>query len=185
MSISQDAMYSLFNNALRRFLDREATSIRNDTSERHLCARLAMQFELLLAQYRLDGYYADPEYNRKQNGRIKTIVSGDTEVIRVTCDLILHSRGEKGRDNLIAIEMAKPDKTLEQVQSDRLRLMALTKRSFDDIWSYDGVVNPEHVCGYLLGVFIMIDGTAGTATVEFFEEGTPQATMRTYHLSNT
>ncbi|WP_448197681.1 hypothetical protein [Pseudomonas salmasensis] len=185
MSFSQDAMYSLFENALRRFLDREATSIRNDTSERHLCARLAMQFESLLAEYRLDGYYADPEYNRKQGGRVKTILSGDMEVIRVTCDLILHSRGEKSRDNLIAIEMAKPDKTLEQVRSDRLRLMALTKRSFDDIWSYDGVVHPEHVCGYLLGVFIMIDRTAGIATAEFFEEGAPQPTTKTFHLCHT
>lgn len=171
MAISQEVMYSLFQGALRRFLVKDAANIRNNISERNLCSRLAMQFENLLSNYDLEAYYADPEYNRKQEGQIKTILSGDMQVIKVTCDLIVHSRGELGRDNLIAIEMAKPDKTAEQIQSDRLRLMALTKRSFDDVWSYDGVTHPEHVCGYLLGAFIMVDRTKEVASVEFFEDG--------------
>ena len=79
-------------------------------SERHLCSRLAIQFEKLLPSYNLGAYYADTEYNRKQEGKIKTIVLGDMQVIKVTCDLIVHSRGEQGRDNLIAIEMAKPNR---------------------------------------------------------------------------
>ena len=46
--------------------------------------------------------------------------------------------------------------------------MALTKRSFDDVWSFDGVVHPEHVGGYLSGAFIMVDRTNAVASVEFF-----------------
>ncbi|KPG91912.1 hypothetical protein AEQ67_28445 [Pseudomonas sp. RIT-PI-q] len=180
MEFSQEAMYSLFQGALRPFLDNEASSIRSNTSERHLCSRLAIQFEKLLPSYNLGAYYADTEYNRKQEGKIKTVVLGDMQVIKVTCDLIVHSRGEQGRDNLIAIEMAKPDKTAEQIHSDRLRLMALTKRSFDDVWSYDGVVPPEHVCGYLLGAFIMVDRTNAVVSVEFFEDGASTVNKRNF-----
>lgn len=180
MEISENEMYSLFQNAFRCFLDKDAASIRNNISERNLCGRLAMQLENLLPSYHLEGYYADPEYNRKQEGQIKTIVSNDMVVIKVTCDLIVHSRGEKGRDNLIAIEMAKPDKTDEQIHSDRLRLMALTKKSFDYVWSYDGVTHPEHVCGYLLGAFIMVDRVTQIASVEFFEDGAPTVNGRQF-----
>lgn len=180
MAISQEVMYSLFQGALCRFLAKDAASIRNNISERNLCSRLAMQFENLLSNYEIEAYYADPEYNRKQEGQIKTILSGDMQVIKVTCDLIVHSRGELGRDNLIAIEMAKPDKSAEQIQSDRLRLMALTKRSFDDVWSYDGVTHPEHVCGYLLGAFIMVDRTKEVASVEFFEDGASTVKRRDF-----
>lgn len=182
MSISRNKMYELFNMAFERFLIKDASSIRNNASERHLCARLGFQFEFLLANYDLEAYYADPEYNRKQNGRIKTILSGAMEVVPITCDLILHSRGENERDNLIAMEMAKPDKTTEQIHSDRLRLMALTKSSFDDVWSYDGKVHPEHVCGYLLGAFIMIESSKSRATVEFFVNGVPTTERAEFFL---
>ncbi|UVM47693.1 hypothetical protein LOY38_14680 [Pseudomonas sp. B21-015] len=182
MEISRSTMYELFEEAFTRFLIKDAASIRDNTAERNLCGRLAMQFENLLPSYSLEGYCADPEYNRKQGGQIKTVLLDNTEVINVTCDLIVHSRGEKGRDNLIAIEMAKPDKTAEQIHSDRLRLMALTKKSFDDVWSYDGVTHPEHVCGYMLGAFIMVDRINQVASVEFFEDGAPKANRRAFAL---
>lgn len=184
MGISRKMMYELFSVAFKQFLIKDASSISNGVSERHLCARLGIQFEMLLSSYNLQAYYADAEYNRKQNGRIKTILSGELEVIPITCDLILHSRGERGRDNLIAIEMAKPDKSAERVHSDRLRLMALTKRSFDDVWSYDGKVHPEHVCGYLLGAFILIDSLKNLASVEFFEDGAPIALRGEFSLGH-
>lgn len=61
------------------------------------CSRLGIQFENLLPAYHLTDCYADSEYNRKRGGQIKTIISGDTEVIRLTCDLIVHSRGKRTR----------------------------------------------------------------------------------------
>ncbi|MBB2885058.1 MULTISPECIES: hypothetical protein [Pseudomonas] len=185
METSRSLMYELVEAAVSQFLIKDATSIRDNISERNLCARLAMQFENLLPTYKLEGYYADPEYNRKQGGQIKTILSGELEVIKVTCDLIVHSRGERGRDNLIAMEMAKPDKTTEQIHSDRLRLMALTKKSFDDTWSYDGVTHPEHVCGYLLGVFMMVDRAQQVVSVEYFEDGKPKANRKKFAVKLT
>ncbi|MFJ3008295.1 hypothetical protein [Pseudomonas fluorescens] len=180
MEFSQRVMYELVETAVSQFLIKDTTSIRDNISERNLCARLAIQFENLLAIQKLEGYYADPEYNRKQNGKIKTILSGETEVIKVTCDLIVHSRGERGRDNLIAMEMAKPNKTSKQIRSDKLRLMALTKKSFNDTWSYDGVTHPEHVCGYLLGVFMMVDRARHLVTLEYFEDGELTANSKNF-----
>ncbi len=181
--VSLRKMYKLFGHAFKGFLAKDASSIRDNVSERHLCARLGIQFELLLMQYNLQAYYADVEYNRKQDGKIKTVLLGPIEVIAITCDLILHSRGEQQRDNLIAIEMAKPDKTVEQIRSDRLRLMALTKRNFDKVWSTDGIIHPKHVCDYVLGAFIMIDGPKKRVVVEFFEDGEAMPEKRTYSLS--
>jgi hypothetical protein len=182
MDIPRNDLYTLFEDAFRAFARKDAASIRDNVAERNLCGRLAIQFELRLPQFGLDKYYADPEYNRKQNGLIKTILNGEFEVVQVTCDLLLHSRGEQSRDNLIAIEMAKPDKTADQIRSDRHRLMVLTKESFDDVWSFDGETHPEHVCGYLLGAFIMVDRAENSATVEFFEGGAPTGQVQIFRV---
>lgn len=160
--------------ALDDFFKKEVSSILDDVSERNLCARLAMHFERHMQAIGLNGYYADPEYNRKQEGRVKTILSGNMEVIQITCDLIIHSRGEiPAKDNLIAIEMAKANKSPVDDQSDRHRLMALTKSSYDDIWSYDGKTFPEHVCGYVKGLYLIIDSRNRRAQIEHYSQGTP------------
>ncbi|MCO8163877.1 hypothetical protein NJC38_17120 [Pseudomonas sp. 21LCFQ010] len=171
MDISQNSLYELFERSLRAFLRKDASLIYSNVSERNLCARLGYQFEHLLTEFKLVDYYTDPEHNRKQNGEIKTVISGEFQVIKVTCDLILHSRGEQIPDNLIAIEMAKPDKSAQEILSDRNRLIALTKQSFKEVWSNDGKTLPKHVCGYLLGAFIMVDRLNRVISVEFFEDG--------------
>ena len=51
----------------------------------------------------------DTEYNRN-GGSLKTIFDNerDLKVIKVTCDIIVHSRGKNiKQDNLICIEMKK------------------------------------------------------------------------------
>lgn len=145
----------------------------DDVAERNLCARLAMHFEAEMKAVGLTGYYADPEYNRKQGGQVKTILNGKMEIISVTCDLIIHSRGEIiEQDNLIAIEMAKPNKPPLEMLDDRNRLIALTKASYDDIWSNDGTTHPEHVCGYKKGIFLIIDRQARQAHLESYAGGT-------------
>ncbi len=182
MQIPQHALYELFDRALKAFMVKDAANIRDNAAERNLCARLGYQFESMFPDYKLAGYFADPEYNRKQDGEIKTIINGEYEVIQVTCDLILHSRGEQEPDNLIAIEMAKPDKTAQQVLSDRHRLMALTKRNLEHVWSFGGKVHPEHVCGYLLGAFILVDRVRNLVSVEFFEDGNSVGKLKLFHM---
>lgn len=140
----------------------------DNANERSLCTRLAIYLECRKRKYDLEGYYADTEYNRNQGGRIKTI-SGD---IRITCDLILHSRGEiVSHDNLIAVEMKKASHSTKTKNKDRQRLRALTKASFDDIWSADGKTLPEHVCGYEVGFLIVLDIPKEKFTVEEYRSG--------------
>ena len=123
-------------------------------------------------EYDLGSYYADLEYNRKQGGRIKTILDDDMEVVTINCDIILHSRGRSVQlDNLIAIEMKKSSRSQESKNSDRKRLRALTKRSYDGVWSYDGKTHPEHVCNYQLGFYIELNISSHTFLFERYEQG--------------
>jgi hypothetical protein len=165
-------MRDLFYRSFGRFIASERGNILNGVSERNLCARLGMYLEDERREHWLDGYFVDPEYNRQRNGRIKTILDGQAQEITITCDLILHSRGEiANRDNLIAVEMKKSDRPQEEKQSDRSRLRILTRDSYDDVWTADGVTLPKYVCRYELGVFIELDLRHRRVTVEEFERG--------------
>ncbi|QYJ78260.1 hypothetical protein [Shewanella acanthi] len=162
----------VFDKALKIFFEAEAQNILSGVSERNLCARLAMHLQILANENGFAGYYADPEYNRKQNGKVKTILDEQMQVVNITCDLILHSRGEiMEKDNLIAIEMKKSERPEEEKSSDRARLRTLTKSSFDGVWSYDGETHPEHVCGYELGYFIELDRENYSYIVQVFKAG--------------
>ncbi len=172
MKLNAKYLNKIIEPALDDFFKTEINSILADVSERNLCARLAMHFENQMKAVGLVGYYADPEYNRKQEGRVKTILNGNMEVVSITCDLIIHSRGEiLSKDNLIAIEMAKPNKSQAEMQDDRNRLMALTKASYDGVWSNDGTAPPEHVCGYVKGLFLILDRQVRQAHLESYAHG--------------
>lgn len=172
MKINSKYLNRIIAPALDDFFTIELSSILTDVAERNLCARLAMHLEKHMKAAGLVGYYADPEYNRKQEGQVKTILDGNYEIVQITCDLIVHSRGEiPAKDNLIAIEMAKPNKTATDMWDDRNRLMALTKSSYDDVWSYDGETFPEHVCGYVKGLYLIIDRNKRQATLESYAQG--------------
>jgi hypothetical protein len=158
--------------ALADFFSKELSLLLDDVSERCLCTRLAMHLETHMKNSDLIGYYADTEYNRKQDGQVKTILNGDMKIISITCDLIVHSRGEiPGRDNLIAFEMAKPNKSADEMQNDRDRLIAMTKASYDGIWSNDGKTHPEHVCGYVKGHYLILNRQTRQARLESFAHG--------------
>lgn len=173
MKLNSKNLNKIIKPALNDFFTKEIANILNDVAERNLCSRLAIHFQKYIDEFNLTDYYADAEYNRKQEGQIKTILSERMEVIAITCDLIIHSRGGfPGKDNLIALEMAKINKTDEDLNDDRIRLRALTKTSFDDIWSADdGVTHPEHVCGYVKGLYLIIDHRKRQAILEHYANG--------------
>lgn len=162
----------IFLKSLNLFLEREAENILSGVNERSLCSRFAIFLENIAHQNGLTDYYADTEYNRKQNGKVKTMLDDDMQVINITCDLVLHSRGEViKRDNLIAIEMKKSERPEVEKSSDRARLRTLTKASFDNVWSFDGEFHPEHVCGYELGYFLELDRKNSSYKVQQFQSG--------------
>lgn len=162
----------IFKEAIDIFFVEELQNILNGVAERNLCGRLAIYVTNKLNEHGIIGYYADPEYNRKQDGKVKTILDDKMEVIPIQCDLIVHSRGNNiKQDNLIAIEMKKFNRPEGERLSDRKRLRALTKDSYDNIWSYDGIALPEHVCGYVYDIYMILDIRTRTCLFEYYQQG--------------
>lgn len=170
--MNEKLLEQLFDKSLNVFLSRETENILNHISERNLCGRLALYITHNLDEYELKGYFADPEYNRKQGGRVKTILDGEENIIPIQCDLIVHSRGNVIKhDNLIAIEMKKFNRPEVEKIADRKRLRTLTKDSYDGVWSWEGEAHPEHVCGYLLGVYLIINIAERSCQIEYYSHG--------------
>lgn len=169
-------MVDLFECANAAFLKHDKALFANQVSERTLCGALMLHIHDIIARDRkFVGYHADVEYNRNK-GAIKTIrktIKGpDFEIIPINCDLIVHSRGEiVEQDNLIAIEMKKTTAPRADKEKDRERLIALTKDSFDDVWSFGGKALPEHVCRYVLGVYYEIDYKRKSILIEYYRKG--------------
>lgn len=172
MTENQKGLVNLIGEGKDMFFRKERANILSGVSERNLCGRLALYLESLLPKYNLEEYFCDTEYNRKQDGKIKTILDENHQIVTINCDLIIHSRGIfLNRDNIVAIEMKKSNRPNLEKISDSNRLRALTKSSFDDIWSYDGKTHPEHVCGYELGIFFEIDVEKHIYFIEGFTNG--------------
>lgn len=171
-----EQMVDLFERANSLFVENDRDLFVSDVNERTLCGALMAHLQgLIRNDPSFAGYYTDVEYNRNQ-GRIKTLVQKDSgpelKVIRINCDLILHSRGgHPEQDNLIAVEMKKSSRPEQEKESDRERLMALTSDSFDNIWAFDGHSLPEHVCRYVLGVYYEIDRPKKRIMVEYYQKG--------------
>ena len=168
-----DPLKSFFDAAFAAFLAAERRNILNGTAERSLCARLMLQLEMLKHSFDLSEYYADCDFNRMQDGKIKQIIDEQFYVITVQCDVLFHGRGERGppRENLIAIEMKKAGRPLQETLDDQKRLRALTTPPGRDNWSGDGKTFPEYVCGYELGLFIELDVQRATYRVEEYRDG--------------
>jgi hypothetical protein len=168
----KDLLQNIFEESVNIFLAKEAENIVNGIAERNLCGRLAIYLTHKLEENGINDYYADTEYNRKQDGKLKTILNKHLEVVTIQCDLIVHSRGKNiKQDNLIAIEMKKSTRPKAEKDNDRNRLMALTKDSYDKVWSYDGKTLPEHVCGYIIGVYMILDIAHRICYFEFYQKG--------------
>jgi hypothetical protein len=158
------AVEDIFREALDEFLAREFALVRKNAHEQSFCGRLAIYIDHAKDRHGLKPYYVDVEYNRRGEGR-KTILHPVTGVpINVICDVLLHSRGELGDDNLIAVEMKKEEARPEEKQSDRERLQALTTPAPEG-------AELDYVCGYKLGYYLEIDIRGATLLVEEYREG--------------
>lgn len=164
---------TLFINSSDKFLDSQEDLILSGVSERNLCGALMTIIRSELDNTELENYHADIEYNRNFDGKIKTIINNNMEVVNITCDLIIHSRGENEmQDNLIAIEMKRDTHKEDDKNSDKIRLKALTKNKNDtNTYSADGKTFPEHVCGYILGVFYEISMENRNVKIEYYRNG--------------
>ncbi len=162
----------VFDRSLSTFLEDDLENILNGVSERNLCQRLSMPMERLAHDAGFLDYRADVEYNRANDGRLKTIAGENFETVTITCDLILHSRGRVADpDNLIAIEMKRRSHPAAEKHKDRVRLIALTREPYEGVWPADGRVDPAHVGNYRLGYFVEIDELRRSLLVEEYVRG--------------
>lgn len=163
----------LFEDSNSAFLQQGIDLILSGVSERCLCGAFMTQIRYELDKTDLSTYYADIEYNRNFGGSIKTIINGQNEIVSITCDLIVHSRGENiKQDNLLAIEMKRNTHLEDEKTKDRHRLIALTKPTYDEnSWSNDGTTLPRHVCGYVLGIFYEINSALRQIIIEYYVLG--------------
>lgn len=172
MALDPSLIRDVFERAMAEFLGREVDEILDGVNERANCGRLAIYLQNASDSAGFAGYLADTEYNRKQEGKIKTILDDQHKVIAINCDLILHSRGKSvEEDNLVAIEVKKSSRPEPEKAKDRDRLRALTKSGNDEIWSADGIALPEHVCGYVWGIFIELNRRKRIWSLEYYVRG--------------
>ena len=170
--VSLPALQRLFRRSLAEFCAAEAHNIRSGVSERNLCQRLAFSLERAAHAAGLEGYRADVEYNRGNDDTIKTIVGQRMEPVTITCDLILHSRGQvPEQDNLIAIEMKRSGHPVAEKEKDRYRLMALTRAPFEGGWPEGNNLEFEYVCDYVVGYFVVLDRQADLFRIEEYVRG--------------
>ncbi|WP_419878659.1 hypothetical protein [Brevibacillus centrosporus] len=173
-----EKLLQLFRKSNAEFLKRDSELIASGVSERCLCGALMLFLHNTIQKSPFKDYYADVEYNRNDK-RIKTIIDDQEYIIPITCDLIVHSRGSIfNQDNLIAIEMKKSSASFREKLKDKIRLKALTRDTFDNMWPYDGKTYPQHVCGYLLGVYYEINIRSRFIDLEYYERGEIVTTER-------
>jgi hypothetical protein len=162
----------IFDESIKIFFVEERENIINNVAERNLCGRLSIYLTNGLLNHGVKGYFADPEYNRKQGGKVKTVILGKEKIVTIQADLIVHTRGKVvDEDNFIAIEMKKSSRPEFEKTSDRERLIAMTKKSYDGVWSSGDGTHPDHVCNYKLGVYIILDVKAERYILEFYHLG--------------
>lgn len=117
------------NKAISAFNEHETHLIRNDLSERSICAKFANYLEHEIQNSRFADYFVDVEYNRGYGGNENAIKQHNGH--NIVLDLVVHKRRYSepfGFDNLICIEMKKEYKNPD-LSDDKQRLMELTDLS--------------------------------------------------------
>jgi len=154
----------VFHEALADFLAHEYALVRKDAHEQSLCGRLAIYMDRAKDRHGYERYYVDVEYNRRGEGRKQILHPLTGKHIDVTCDLLLHSRGDLDDDNQIALEMKKDYATNKKKRSDRERLQALTLPMPEG-------GNLDYVCGYRLGYYLEVNIGDRTLLIEEYRGG--------------
>lgn len=159
--INEFERYSIINDilmpSLQRLYEKDHFNICSGVSERNICARQAHHMENIMHesnQYK--DFYADVEYNRKNDGTIKHS-EGDKKVsLLMVSDLIVHKRNAD--NNMLAIEMKRWN-NYDKRKADRYRLKSVVSSP----------ENKKDDCVYdtTLGAFIIY--SSEKILVEFYE----------------
>ena len=176
--IDVESLKKIFEKANKNFFRNNRLLVEAEVSERTLCGALMIEINDII-RYLEDfkGYFVDIEYNRNRGNDIyphkKMCKSLEGEVSAITCDLVVHSRGQNIKnDNLIELEMKKSKIKKVARDSDRERLKEITK-PLDESWIKKGKL-PPYVRGYKLGIYYEIDFEAKLIQIEYYCAGNKQ-----------
>ena len=155
----------IFLTANKMMLKRDYSIMKRDVSERTVCANLKEMINKVLEQEGIGGYFADVEYNRF--GKNKKMIEINNESKEIFCDLIVHSRQTKKRDNLICLEMKKRGNEFN-IQEDLYRLRYLTCGEFE----CENLINrkTEYFYAYALGIFYQYNIQDDTFDFIFYKD---------------
>lgn len=183
MTVQLDTLVQIYEAAFQTFAERDFQLLDSNAHEQSWSHRIAMYMEMMARRMELDPrYQVDCEYNRNGNG-VKRIRTG-ARTPSITCDIILHSRGQiEEQDNLIAIEIKKSVRPLGAKNAYRDRIVALT-RGMEGVEMYEwkGSYLPLYVCGYGFGVYLEFNVNEMMLLEERYVSGA-LTKRRTYPLS--
>lgn len=109
--------------SLERLYKKDYFNIRIGVSERNICARLAHHMETIMhGRDNFRDYFADVEYNRKNDGTIKHSKGYKKVSLLMVSDLIVHKRNVD--NNLLAVEMKRWN-NYDKRKEDRDRLKSI------------------------------------------------------------
>ncbi len=139
----QTVIKSCLEVAIEKFNKVEQYLIKNDLSERCICACFSRYLTDAIMNSCLKGYCVDVEYNRGFDGKDRGVKRINDAPI--TVDLIVHKRGydcDYGFDNLMCIEMKK--------STDR-------RGCEEDVERLDSMVGYDYGYQYQTGFMILIN----------------------------
>ncbi len=146
--------------SLQRLYEVDYFNVSNGVSERNICARLAHHMEYIMHEHEnYKGYFADVEYNRKNDGTGKCYENKQKVSSPMVSDLIVHKRDAS--PNLLAIELKRWNNH-DKRDTDRERL--------ESVVSSPNITERKCDCVYdtLLGVFIIYSPTK--LEIELYEK---------------
>lgn len=170
--INVKSLIRIFEEANQNFLEKNQLLFEAEVSERTLCGALMIEIhDIIRSREEYQGYFVDVEYNRNRGNQVESHkkmckkLNGENAVI--SCDLILHSRGQNiEEDNLIELEMKKADRRESEKKSDRERLEKITQ-PVNETCIKKGKL-PTYVCGYKLGIYYEIDFKKKIIQIEYY-----------------
>lgn len=151
--------------SLLRLYEIDFDNIKNDVSERNICARLSLHIENNMRKYDFEHktklfqrYYADVEYNRMGNGNIKKYENSEHLPKKMVNDLLIQSRGPE--PNFLVVEMKK-EYNKQKVEEDKGRIISMVSPSSQDS-------HEQYVHDTLVGAFI--EYSSRKVKIEIFEK---------------
>ena len=159
-------IYEILIPSLQQLYEKDYFNIRNGVSERNICARLAHHMEIIMDRSNdFNGYFADVEYNRKNDGTIKHSEGYKKVSLLMVSDLIVHKRNAE--NNLLAIEMKRWN-NYDKRGKDKLRLKSVVSSPCLEDRKDDCVYDTT------LGAFIIY--SPNIIKIEFYENVGGQGT---------